>query len=72
VIELQCCVSLQVNEFNSFAAAHPVFLLYSDGTAFDWWPNRLMHDGAVLQLVARQGGGILYRVALDPEAQANQ
>jgi Dolichyl-phosphate-mannose-protein mannosyltransferase len=70
VIELQCCISMQVNEFNSFAAAHPVFLLYSDGTAFDWWPNRLMHDGAVLQLVARQGGGTLYRVALNPEAQA--
>jgi hypothetical protein len=71
VIELQCCVSLQVNEFNSFAAAHPVFLLYSDGTAFDWWPNRLMHDGAALQLVAKQGGGTLYRVALNSEAQAS-
>ena len=68
VIELQCCVQLQVYEFNAFAAAHPVFLLYSDGTQFDWWPNRLIHDGARLELLAKQGGGTLYSVELKPAA----
>lgn len=64
VIELNCCVALHVEEFQRFAAAHPVFLLYSDGTPFDWWPGRLMHDGATLELVAKQGSGLLFRVAL--------
>ena len=71
VIELHCCMSLRVDEFQSFAAAHPVFLLYSDGTVFDWWPSRFMHDGATLELVAKQGSGFLYRVALHAAPNEN-
>jgi hypothetical protein len=70
VTELKCCVQLQVYEFKPFAAAHPVFLLYSDGTQFDWWPSRLTHDGARLELLAKQGGGTLYSVELNPAAAA--
>jgi len=68
VIELKCCLQLQVYEFKPFAAAHPVFLLYSDGTQFDWWPMRLIHDGAKLELVAKGGSGTLYLVELNPAA----
>lgn len=71
VVELNCCVALHVEEFQPFAAAHPAFLLYSDGTAFDWWPSRLMQDGATLELVARQGSGFLYRVALNSARKGN-
>ncbi len=72
VIELTCCVQLQVYEFKPFAAEHPVFLLYSDGTQFDWWPSRLIHDGATLELLAKQGGGSLYSVALNSESATSQ
>lgn len=68
VTELECCVQLRVYEFEAFAAAHPVFLLYSDGTQFDWWPSRLIHDGAKLELVAKEGSGTIYRVELSPAA----
>ena len=71
VIELKSYVPMQVYDFKPFAAAHPVFLLYSDGTPFDWWPSRLIHDGAQVELVAKQGGGTLYRVALNRDAAAN-
>jgi len=72
VIELKSYVPMQVYDFKPFAAAHPVFLLYSDGTPFDWWPSRLIHDGAQVELVAKQGAGTLYRVALNREAAAIQ
>jgi hypothetical protein len=68
VIGLSRYTPLQVYDFKSFAAAHQVFLLYSDGSPFDWWPNRLIHDGARLEMIAKQGGGTLYRVALNPAA----
>ncbi len=71
VIELKSYVPMQVYDFKAFAAAHPVFLLYSDGTPFDWWPSRLIHDGAQVELVAKQGGGTLYRVTLNSEAAAD-
>jgi len=70
VIELKSYVPMQVYDFKPFAAAHPVFLLYSDGTPFDWWPSRLIHDGAQVELVANQGGGTLYRVTLNRQADA--
>jgi 4-amino-4-deoxy-L-arabinose transferase-like glycosyltransferase len=61
---LWSCTQLQIYEFNAFVAIHPVFLLYSDGAGYDWWPRRLLHDGATLDVVAMQGGGILYLVEL--------
>jgi hypothetical protein len=45
---------LKIYDFPAFAAEHPVFLLYSGGAAsrFDWWPDRLVHDGYTLRVVA--------------------
>jgi Dolichyl-phosphate-mannose-protein mannosyltransferase len=72
VSALRYCEPLHVYDFKPFAAAHPVFLLYSDGSPFDWWPSRLAHDGAVVELVAKQGPGILYWVALKPDLAVNR
>lgn len=43
---------LQIYDFGPFAADHPVFLLYSAGTIWDWWPRRLAEDGYTLRVLA--------------------
>jgi hypothetical protein len=43
---------LQIYDFGAFAADHPVFLLYSAGTIWDWWPRRLSQDGYTLRVLA--------------------
>ena len=53
-----------VQDFAPFAAEHPIFLLYSTGTLFDWWPARLAHDGHRLQLLAVHGRNAMYLVEL--------
>jgi hypothetical protein len=59
---LTCCLPLQVYRFRSFSATHPNFLLYSDGSAFDWWPTRLRNDGYSLERVASDAGRNIYWV----------
>lgn len=71
VIRLNSYVPLRAYEFKPYAAEHPVFLLYSDGTTFDWWPIRLAHDGAEVEVAAKQGPGILYWVSLNPRQAAS-
>jgi 4-amino-4-deoxy-L-arabinose transferase-like glycosyltransferase len=53
---------LQVHEFQAFASDHPSFLLYSNGSANDWWPRRLANDGYSLEVVAMEGGRKVYLV----------
>lgn len=60
---------LQVYAFQSFAAEHPVFLLYSSngGLGRDWWPARLKKDGYTLKNVSvrpRETNDYLHRVVL--------
>jgi hypothetical protein len=62
--KLRCCERLEVDDFKPFAAAHPMFLLYSNGSRFDWWPARLEHDGAALEVMGSEGGGTLYSVTV--------
>ncbi len=53
VLALTCrFIKLHVHEFRSFETEHSSFLLYSDGTDFDWWPARLRKDGYLLEPVA--------------------
>jgi Flp pilus assembly pilin Flp len=66
VIALSSCEPVAIQEFSHFAAEHPVFLLYSDGSKFDWWPARLTHDGDRMQLLGVRGGGAVYLVELKP------
>jgi hypothetical protein len=41
-----------IQDFYTFTAAHPRFLLYSDGSRTDWLPTRLVHEGYQLQLLS--------------------
>ena len=66
---------IQVYQYESFAAAHPKFLLYSGEGDWDWWPARLLHDGDSLQLVAMKERRKVYLVTLVPSpglAEGNQ
>ena len=51
---LRSYAPLQIYDFQSFTAEHPVFLLYSGsgGLGLDWWPRRLQQDGYTLRSVA--------------------
>jgi hypothetical protein len=63
-VALRPYVPVAVQDFAPFAAEHPVFLLYSTGSLFDWWPARLTHEGARLQLLAVHGPAAMYLVEL--------
>jgi len=60
----------KVCEFNSFAATHPAFLLYSTSFSdtqgstlfYDWWVPRLVKDGYSLSTVAAEGNRRVYLV----------
>lgn len=65
-LTLRSYLPLQIMRFSSFAAEHPVFLLYSDGSAWDWWPARLRHEGYYLRLLGVHGSNSMYLVQLEP------
>jgi len=59
LISIRSFYPLRVYEFQAFVAGHPRFLLYSDGTANDWWPRRLRTEGfSLAPVVSDQGRGI--------------
>jgi Dolichyl-phosphate-mannose-protein mannosyltransferase len=65
LLALQTCIPLRVEEFETFAKEHPVFLLFSDGDIdFDRWPERLTRNGHPLQILRRNGNWNLYLVNL--------
>jgi mannosyltransferase len=65
VIALRSCEpTIAVHDFAHFAAEHQTFLLYSNGSRFDWWPARLVHDGDQLRLLGFQRRGSAYLVEL--------
>ena len=66
LLGLQSCDPLRVYEFQAFANAHPAFLLYSNGSAIDWWPRRLTRDGYTLEVVAADQQRKIYLVAQVP------
>jgi len=56
---------IHVYDFPAFAKQHPTFLLYSDYSPdepFDWWPDRLVHDGDNLRLLASDHSRKVYLV----------
>ena len=61
---LRCCVPLRIYTLREFRAQYQRFLLYSGGGAFDWWPARLVNDGASLQLLAEDQNRRVYLVNL--------
>ncbi len=66
---LQCCLALQVYQFQAFAPGHSRFLLYSSGVdEFDWWPRRLRRDGYRLEVLALEKGQTLYLASRDTDS----
>jgi Dolichyl-phosphate-mannose-protein mannosyltransferase len=55
-----------IQDFPAFTAEHPRFLLYSNGSPFDWWPTRLSHDGYQLQLIKPSSHSAVYLVGPKP------
>jgi hypothetical protein len=70
VIALSSVEPIAVQDFTHFAAKHPVFLLYSNGSKVDWWPARLTHDGDRLELLGVTGDGAAYLVELKSRGRA--
>lgn len=57
---LTCCLPLRIYKFDLFAAQYPEFLVYSGGTDYDWWPQLLVSDGYLMQLIALEKGHRVY------------
>jgi hypothetical protein len=64
LLALQCCYPFRVESFKEFSAAHPEFLMYSNGSVWDWWFFRFAHDGETIRLVAARDGLHVYLVEL--------
>lgn len=62
----------RIENFSEFAAAHPAFLLYSDGSRVDWWPQRLLHDGYRLERLPLDSRGAAYLVEARPASPSPQ
>jgi hypothetical protein len=62
---LASCYPLHVEMFSSFSAKHRQFLLYSGGGSWDWWHDRLVHDGHMVTTAASDGDRRVYLVDLD-------
>jgi hypothetical protein len=64
ILALRQLIPLDVYDFSQFAATHRSFLLYSNDSAFDWLPSRLLQDGDTMRLLADQEYGSMYLVEL--------
>lgn len=60
MLALRCCLALQIYSFHEFAGVHTSFLLYSDGSIFDWWPQGLSQSGYSLRLLVVRGTEKVY------------
>jgi 4-amino-4-deoxy-L-arabinose transferase-like glycosyltransferase len=54
----------KIEDFSAFRVANRHFLLFSTGTTFDWWPERLSQKGHIVRLRHEQGQNRLYEVEL--------
>jgi len=62
VLALRRYAPAGIQDFSSFEAAHPTFLLYSNSSRTDWWPAKLAHDGKQLKLLSLRGRAAVYLV----------
>jgi hypothetical protein len=58
-----------VQDLDTFEAAHSTFLMYSDGGLSDWLPNRLLHDGDQLTLLAKDTPASVFLVTHHPASR---
>jgi hypothetical protein len=67
LLRLQHWMPLHVEDYAEFAAKHSDFVLVGGKGVFsDWWPQRLLHDGHRLQVLAFTTGRTIYEVTLQP------
>lgn len=70
MLVLRSYYPLQVRDFRAFSSRHTSFLLYSGHKSrLDWWPDRLVRDGNLLQLRASRGESRLYLVTIRASVQ---
>jgi Dolichyl-phosphate-mannose-protein mannosyltransferase len=62
LLVLKSYAPLQLYGFSDFVSEHRMFLLYSRGGLFDWWPTRLVREGYSLRLVVTDQGAKVYLV----------
>jgi hypothetical protein len=59
---LSTITGIRVSSYRDFTASHPDFFIYSVGS--HWLPDKLRHDRADIEEIAREPGGVLFRVRM--------
>lgn len=62
LLALRQLAPVDVRDFAEFTATHESFLLYSNGSSYDWLPDRLVRGGFTTRELADPRGGILFLV----------
>jgi hypothetical protein len=68
MLALRQVTPLNVVDFPEFTASHRSFLLYSNGSRFEWVLTRFVQHGDALRILAAQGHASIYLVELKPDA----
>jgi hypothetical protein len=68
MLALRQVTPLNVVDFPEFTASHRSFLLYSNGSPYEWVLTRFVQHGDALRILAAQGRASLYLVELKPDA----
>jgi hypothetical protein len=66
VMALKQFTPINIQPFSKFRREHQHFLMFSTSNSFDWWPERLSHDGHTVVLRRAEGPYQLYEVQLQP------
>ena len=61
---------LNIYEYPQLAQQRRAFYLFSNGSAYDWWPARLAADGHEVCLITAAPAGAVYHVVLRSNADA--
>lgn len=69
VTALSKLTPLNVYDYPAFVVSNRSFLLFTNGSGFEWVPSRLLHDGDSFQILAWKGNGVLYFVSIKPSEQ---
>jgi hypothetical protein len=65
MLALRQITPLDVDDFSNFAGVHHSFLVYSNGSSFEWLPLWLQQHGEPMRVVAAQGRSLVYFVQID-------
>jgi hypothetical protein len=62
LVVLSRYMPLRVQSFETFSAAHPVFLLLARPSPFSWWTTELLQGGRTMTVVHNSGMFTLFKV----------